>query len=58
MDQSIASNRPFIRNRKWYWKLFLYSAEVSLYNSWLLYICLEEEYPFLDHIRSFAMTYL
>ena len=32
INQSIASYRPFIRNRKWYWPLFLYSVEVSLYS--------------------------
>ena len=50
MDQSIASYRPFTRNHKWYWPLFLYSAEVSLYSSWLLYRSLEENCSFLDHI--------
>ena len=50
MDQSIASYCPFIRNRKWYWPLFLYSAEVSLCSSWLLYRSLEENCSFLDHI--------
>ena len=42
MDQSIASYCPLIRNRKWYWPLFLYSVEVSFYNSWLLYRSPEE----------------
>ena len=58
MDQSIAFYCPFIRNCKWYWPLLLYSVEVSLYNSWLLYRSLEENCSFLDHIRSITMSYL
>ena len=58
MDQAIATYRPFVRNRKWYWPLFLYCLEVSLYNSWLLYCTLEKECPFLEHIRSIANSYL
>ena len=58
MDQSIAFYLPFIRNCKWYWPLFLYSVEVSLYNSWLLYRSLEENCSFLDHIQSIIMSCL
>ena len=58
MGQSIASSRPLVRNRKWYLSLFIYSVEVSLYNSWLLYKNLEENYSFPDHKRSIPMSYL
>ena len=58
MVQSIACYWPLIRNCKWYWALFLYSVEVSLYNSWLLYRSLEENCSFLDHIWSITMSYL
>ena len=58
LDQLIASHRIFIKNRKWFWPLLLYSIEVSLYNSWLLYRSLEENCSFLDHIQSITMSYL
>ena len=58
MDQSIACYRPFIRDCKWYWPLFLYTVEVSFYNSWLLYRSLEEICSFLDHIWNITMSYL
>ena len=58
LNQSIASHRILIKNRKWFWPLLLYSIEVSLYNSWLLYRSLEENCSFLDHIRSITTSYL
>ena len=33
-DQAISTYQPFVHNMKWYWPLFLYYLEVSLYNSW------------------------
>ena len=58
MDQAISTYRPFVRNRKWYWPLFVYSMEIGLYNSWLHYRKWEKDCTFLEHIRSIATTYL
>ena len=58
MDQVISTYQPFVHNRKWYWPLFLYCLEVSLYNSWLLYRKLEKDCPFLEHVGSIATSYL
>ena len=58
INQSITSYWSLGRNRKWYWPLFIYSAKVSLYNSWLLYRNMEENCWFLDLIRSITMPYL
>ena len=58
MDQAIATYRPFVRNRKWYWPLLLYCLEVSLYNSWLIYLKFEKDCSFIVHLRSIATTYL
>ena len=58
MDQAIATYQPFVCNRKWYWPLFLYCLEVSLYNSWLIYRKFEKDRSFIVHLRSIATTYL
>ena len=50
INQSIASYRPFIRNRKWYWPLFLYSVEVSLYSHGCYIEFWKKNCSFLDHI--------
>ena len=57
-DQTISTYQPFVPNVKWYWSLFLYYLEVSLYNSWLLYRIFEKDCPFLEHVESFANFYL
>ena len=58
LDQSIAAYRPCIRNRKWYWPIFVYCVQVSLYNSWILYRQLEKEWIFLEHLHVIATSYL
>ena len=58
MDQAIPVYRPIIRNRKWYWPIFVYCMQVSLYNSWLMFRVLEKECTFLEHIRVIATSYL
>ena len=35
MNQGISAYWPFVCNMKWYWPVFLYCFEVSLYNAWL-----------------------
>ena len=57
-DQAISTCWPFAHNTKWYWPLFLYYLEVSLYNSWLLYHIFEKGCPFLEHVQSIANSYL
>ena len=57
-DQAISTYRPFVHNMKWYWPLFLYYLEVSLYNSCLLYCIFEKDCPFLEHVQSIANSYL
>ena len=58
MDQAISTYCPFVCHTKWYWPLFLYCLEVSLYNSWLLYRIFDKDCPFLEHVQSFANSYL
>ena len=58
MDQAISTYRPFVHNRKWYWPLFWYCLEVSLYNSWLIHHILEKDCPFLEHVQLIATSYL
>ena len=58
MDQAIACYRPCIRNKKWYWPLFLYMIKVSMYNSWLLSRRLTDDGPLLNHTRSVVRSYL
>lgn len=36
INQSVASYQPLLMNRKWYWTLFIYSVEITFYNSCLL----------------------
>ena len=36
INQSVASYQPLLRNHKWYWPLFIYSVEITFYNSGLL----------------------
>ena len=36
MDQSLACYHPLVRNKKWYWPLFLYCLKLACYNSWIL----------------------
>ena len=57
-DQAISTYRPFVHNMNWYWSLFLYSVEVSLYNLWLLYRIFEKDCPFLEHVQSIANSYV
>ena len=56
--QAISTYWPFVHNMKWYWPLFLYYLEVSLYNSWLLYCIFEKDCLFLEHVQSIANSYL
>ena len=58
MDQQLATYRPFIRNRKWYWPFFTFSLGVALYNSWLLYRMLQGDCTYLDHLRAIARSYI
>ena len=58
MDQQLSTYRPFVRNRKWYWPFFIWSLEVALYNSWILYKMLQEDCPYIDHIRAIARSYI
>ena len=36
MDQAISVYRPMMRIRKWYWPLFVYILQISVYNGWKL----------------------
>ena len=36
MDQAIDGYKPTIRNRKWYWPLFVSILQVGTYNFWKL----------------------
>ena len=58
MDQAISTYQPFVYNTNWYWPIFLYYLEVSLYNSWLLYRMFEKDCPFLKHVQSIANSCL
>ena len=57
MDQSVASCCLFIRNRKWYWLLLLFSvwSKSIIHGS---YIEVWKKTSFLDHIQSITMLYL
>ena len=50
MDQAIACYR------KWYWPLFSNVIQISCYNSWQLLRTLENNIPFLHHLRSLARS--
>ena len=56
--QALFTYQPFVHNIMWYWQLFLYYLEVSLYNSWLLYCISEKDCPSLEHVQSIANSYL
>ena len=62
MDQAINVYKPIIRNRKWYWPLFIYILQVSVYNAWKLSRKLQPgkngKMSFLQFTRDIVSTYL
>ena len=59
MDQQLSCYRPSVRNRKWYFPIFVFLQQVAVFNSWTLY---RQRAPsplcFLDFIRSITRTYI
>ena len=58
MDQSLNTYKPIVRNKKWYWALFIFGVQSAMYNAWLLLRSSRQEEPFLSFIREVATHYL
>ena len=60
MDQSLSNYRPRIRNRKWYWPIWLFLLQTSCFNAWRLESSLDscESGSFLLFLRSIVRHYL
>ena len=60
MDQAINGYKPTIRNRKWYWPLFVFILQVGTYNAWKLSRKSDSgrNNSFLSFLRYIVTTYL
>ena len=58
MDQFISTYRTHIRQRKWWWPIFVYFLNVSVVNAWLLSRKFGYNMPLLDFKRYIAKSLL
>ena len=58
MDQFISTYRTHIRQRKWWWSIFVYFLDVSVVNAWLLSRKFGYNMPLLDFKRYIAKSLL
>ena len=62
MDQALNEYSPSIRNRKWYYPLFLFLLKVSSFNAWILHKEIQTDpakrLPYLEFIRYIVRDYL
>ena len=63
MDQALSCYHPSIRNRKWYFPIFVFLLKVGSFNAWMLHKQLtaagkQTTLPYLDFIRSIVRDYL
>lgn len=53
LDTMVANCRTTIRQRKWWWPIFVYLFDVSEVNSWLLMRIIHPEDPVCSSLVSF-----
>jgi hypothetical protein len=60
IDQQVACYRTRIRQRKWWWPIFIYLFDVSVVNAWYLMrkVCDSTDYSLIDFRRVLALTML
>ena len=58
MDQFISTYKTHIRQRKWWWSIFVYFLDVSVVNAWLLSRKFGYNMPLLDFKRYIAKSLL
>ena len=61
MDQQVSTYRPTIKNKKWYFPIFVFMIEVSCYNAWIVMKKLDQQdktIAYVDFIRVICTTYL
>ena len=59
MGRLLASCRPMIRGKKWYWPLFVNLVNISLVAAWRLHCCLHDQpMSHLDHRRQVTLCLL
>ncbi|XP_025202211.1 protein ALP1-like [Melanaphis sacchari] len=58
MDENIARHRIGIRGKKWWWSLFTWLIDVSITNSWKLYVNSGHKVTQLEFRRNIVQEYL